>query len=168
VRHITISIDIYDVIRAGSVRQAVEAACPDDVMLATPAALGGQTFVTSGPGSGWTRVFDAGDYAVAAITEDAARSGASPTECMALDPDDGRIATGAEDGGVKWSDDSVVRIEVPSEDDALTYPTLVAEMVASVIADHGAKSDKAEWKRLVQTLREAADALEGIDTDELD
>ena len=61
-----------DVITAGSIDAAVYAELRsmaeerDDLLLADESVTNGQTFVTSGPGGGWTKEFDSYDYARAA------------------------------------------------------------------------------------------------------
>lgn len=66
-----------------------------------------------------------------------------------------------------WSDESVVSIECPSIEDAIEYPEIVAEMAQSVIDYHFPMSDRAEWKKLIEAVKEAADALSDIDADDL-
>ena len=93
----TIKIDLQDVRKAGSVVEAIVAECErESIMLATSAAMGGQTFATSGPGSGWSKTFDASDYASAAIEDDVANSDCNPSESECVDPTDGRVASGVD------------------------------------------------------------------------
>lgn len=152
-------ITLRDVRRAGSVSAAIEAECEssDSVAAATPAALSGQTFATSGPGPGWSRQFDANDYAARALADGAV---------SAIDPDDGREATLA-DGEVDWSDESVIELVCPSIEDAVDDPATVAIMVQAVIDHHHAASDCGEWRRLIEAMRAAAAALDDIDLDDL-
>lgn len=170
----TVTIDLGDVVKHGGIEAAVIAAVDGDseVLLATPQAMGGQTFATSGPGPGWTKRFDATDYARAAIAEDIANSGCEPGESWAFDPADGRVATGVADddgvmSGIEWGDESVVRVECPDIGEAADHPAVVAEMAAAVIATHGDRSDRKAWAALVESARQLTDALDGIDVDDL-
>lgn len=170
----TVTIDLSDVVKHGGVEAAVVAAVEGDseVLLATPQAMGGQTFATSGPGPGWTITFGASDYARAAIAEDIANSGCEPGESWAFDPTDGRVATGvAGDDGelshVVWGDESIVRVECPDIGEAAEHPGLVAEMAKAVVNTHGDKSDRKAWAALVGSARELAESLDGIDADDL-
>lgn len=170
-----VTIDLDDVRTHGGVAAAVAECAGDEIRVADPRAMGGQTFATSGPGPGRTTEFGPDDYARACIRGERCDSGADPSECMAIDPSDGRLATGEDsydedgdwDGGLEWSDDSVVRVERPSADDAVERPALVAEMARSVVDYHGPCSDRAAWRRLIEQIREAAEALEDIDADDL-
>jgi hypothetical protein len=172
----TIRINIDDVVKHGGVVAAIEARCPEEITLATPEAMGGQTFQTSGPGPGWSRNLTAADYATRAIEEDIANSGCDPSESSALDPTDGRLAHGVDpddedeewSGEIEWEDESCVRVACPSVEDALDYPAEAAKMLQSVIDYHSAESDTGEWRKLVETIRKAAEEFEDIDLDDLD
>jgi hypothetical protein len=67
-----------------------------------------------------------------------------------------------------WSDESVVRLECPDIADAVEHPDTVAMMVRAVIDTHDAMSDRASWAKLVRSIRDAAESLDGIDADDLD
>jgi len=173
----TIKIDLDDVRAAGSVTEAVRAAVRDrgNTLLADSSALGGQTFATSGPGSGWTRTFDAGDYASAAIGQDVAASGGNPSDSEAIDPEDGRVARGVApeadedwDGSVEWSDESIVEVVCPEVEDALEYPETVAKIAEAVIDYHGDRSSRKAWAALIRLIRTAAERLESINLDKLE
>ena len=109
-----IIITLEKVFYAGSLRQAiVDEAHSQEFDLADSTAMAGQTFATSGPGSGWTRKFTSIDYAQRILDDDYAESG--NRDGKALDPDDGRIAMWAEDE-IIWSDESIVELECPDVD----------------------------------------------------
>lgn len=159
--HVTIDLD--DVIRAGGVDQALAAWCEasDD----TSCGVVGPSFSTSGPGSGWSKQHDASDFA-----ERAMYGGA----LYYLDTDDGRLALSPEwtddlyEGqDIEWSEDSVVRIECPTADEALEQPVLVAEMAQAVIDYHGPESDRKAWRSLLEQIKAAAEAFDDIDADDL-
>lgn len=160
------TIDLDDCVRAGGVRAALQAWCDESDM--TAGGVVGPAFGTSGPGSGWSRTHDEDDFARRALAAD---YGAA----YYLDTTDGRLAqmVDTEDEGgetsqeVEWSDDSVVCLLCPEIDDAIAHPEMVAEMAQAVIDYHGPRSDRAEWKKLIQSIRDAADALADIDLDDL-
>lgn len=214
-----LSVDLSDVVKHGSVEQAIIALCEesDD----TSSGVIGPSFSTSGPGSGWSKQHDASDYAARAldvgygalyyidaadgrrakmvgkdsyaivdasgeyVTEDGGRTPASDEaqtwerelhadrhlDQMEED-EDGYRATdkvvALETAEIEWSDESVVELVCPDEEDALAHPNEFAEMVKAVISTHGAESDKAEWKKLIVAIQEAAEALSDVDADELD
>jgi len=175
-----IVINLDDVIRAGGVEQALHAWCEesDD----TSSGVVGPAFSTSGPGSGWSIQHDESDYAQRAIQEGA---------LYYLDASDGRVVAAeevADDeqdedgqwpldtfGGMDgcryrmgdWSDDSVVCLVCPDAEEAIEHPRETAAMANAVIEHHRAKSDTAEWHRLIAAIRTAAEALEDIDLDSL-
>lgn len=146
-------IDIDDVIRSGSVEQAVIDEMPDDVLIADSSAMGGQTFTCSGPGPGWSKTFGANDYALAAIQSDASASGCDPSESSVIDPADGRIAHGVDgdEGGIEWEDESSVELIVPSLADVAASPTAFGQMWAK----RASYSDNnlPEWESLADKIR---------------
>lgn len=152
-------INIQDVKHSGSVRQAILDYCTGSDSVSSGEV--GPTFSCSGPGSGWQRNYNVTDYAAAALSDD--YGAVSYIDC-----DDGREATLDEDGDVVWSDDSVVKLLVPSEDDAVRYPDALAEMACAVIWTHGSSSDRSGWKNLLLGIREAASKIEDLDLSELD
>jgi len=161
--HVTIDLD--DVRKAGGVRQALAAWCEEESNL-TACGVIGPSFSTSGPGSGWTCECDASDYASRAM-----HGGA----LYYLDLDDGRLASSPDwtdddyhDEPIEWSDASVVRIDCPDVEEAMENIDIVAEMARSVIDYHGAESDRAEWRTLIEAIRRAAEVLEDIDIDHLE
>lgn len=165
-------IDLQDVVAAGSVQKAIEqwAKDSDD----TCSSVVGMEFSTSGPGSGWSRTHDSDDFASQAF-----RGGA----LYYLDSSDGRLkgVEGAEEGDLgaecdaggcwytegEWSEHSQVRLEVPEIEDAIHRTKEVAAMVQAVIDHHSYLSNTGGWRRLVEQIREAAEALDGIDADDL-
>lgn len=149
-----IRIDIQDIrIANNSVSQAIEKFCEDSGEIASGAV--GPSFSTSGPGSGWSKQHDTGDFAARALAD---AFGASSY----VDSHDGREATLDEEGEVVWSDESVVSLVVPDEADALAYPHTLAAMV-SALGTHSAASNIPAWKKLIASIRTAATALSGID-----
>lgn len=176
--HVTLDID--DVRRAGGVEAAIHAWCEqsDD----TSSGVVGSAFSTSGPGPGWSKNHTAGDFAARAMSEGALHyidaSNGTMASAEVVDDDeqdeDGEYPDGTFGDGCgtmvrvgDWTDESVVRLECPSEDDAIAYPAVAAEMARAVIDHHGAESDKAEWLALIQRIRAAAEAFEDIDLDDL-
>lgn len=149
-------IDLQDVRRAdNSVSRAIEQICSESCSAAS--GVIGPSFATSGPGPGWSRNYDASDYAARALADD---YGA----CSYVDSHDGREATLADDGEVVWSDESIVELVVPAEDDALAHPEALAAMV-SALRTHSAESDIRAWKKLVESVRAASDALSGLEVE---
>lgn len=176
-----VTIDITDVVRAGSVPQAILAWAEesDD----TSSGVVGPAFSTSGPGSGWSRDHDRNDFARRAVVGGALHY---------IDEGDGRMISAEEvsdderDDDGEWPDDvihdmggghsrlgdwtdaSVVRVECPSVEDAIHWPGAVAEMAQSVIGYHGPCSDRAAWRALLASIRDAAQAIEDTDIDDLE
>lgn len=63
-----------------------------------------------------------------------------------------------------WSEHSVVRLEVPSIDDALSHPEMALQMGRQAVRYHGACSDITGWRELLAELAElrgAATTLRG-------
>jgi len=165
-------IDLDDVVAAGSVSAAIEQWAKDSDT--TSSGVMGSAFSTSGPGSGWSRTHSADDFASAAFAGGA---------LYYIDSSDGRLKgveeadendEGAEcdAGGCyytegDWSDESEVRLEVPEIEDAIEHPSEAAAMAKAVIDYHSHRSDTAEWKQLIEQIRDAADAFDGIDADDL-
>lgn len=152
-------IDIQDVRHSGSVRQAILDYCVESDSVASGEV--GPTFACSGPGSGWQQNFDATDYAARALDDDYGAQ--SYVDC-----DDGREATLDGDGDVVWSEDSVVNLVVPDEDDAIAYPDALADMAAALIECHSDASDKHAWQELLMNIRAAANKIEDLDLSDLD
>jgi hypothetical protein len=158
-----VTIDLADVESAGGVTAALAQWCADSDD--TSCGVIGPSFATSGPGSGWCAQFDETDYAPRAFADGA---------LYYLDKDDGRLASSPEwtddlysGQPVEWTDESVVRIECPSIEDAIQSPTLVAEMAQAIIDYHNAESDLAMWHKLLVEIRNVAKAIEDIDLDDL-
>jgi hypothetical protein len=174
--HVTINLD--DVRNHGSVEKAIAAWCEDSDT--TSCGVIGSSFSTSGPGPGWSMNHDENDYASRAFEGgavhyiDATDGRMKSADMVGLNEDDEDDDTIQHDiAGCayregKWSSESVVRIECPSLEEAIEETGLVAEMAQSVIDHHYDLSDKAEWKNLIETIREVAEWLEDIDTDALD
>ncbi|MCK9569771.1 hypothetical protein M0R72_12580 [Candidatus Pacearchaeota archaeon] len=169
--HITIDLD--DVVAAGSVEAAIAKWCErsDD----TSCGVVGSTFATSGPGSGWTRNFDASDYASRALREGAMyyvdeSDGRmlSSESAEADDDDDDEILTDIGGGHYRegeWTNKSVVCVECPDIDDAIEHPDMVAKMAKAIIDSHHAESDCSAWRKLIESIRSSAEAVEDIDID---
>ena len=87
--------------------------------IADESAMSGQTatMVSGFPLAG--RLLDVNDYARACIRADIRASGCMPSESMAIDPDDGRLARGVDafdddnawTGEIEWSEEPVVSPE---------------------------------------------------------
>lgn len=148
-----IKIDIDDVRAAGSVSAAILAWADNSDEVAS--GVVGPSFSCSGPGSGWQRNHDETDYAARALGDD---YGA----VAYVDAYDGRVATLDEGGGVTWSDDSEVVLDVPDGSDALRHPEALAQMAAA-LDTHSHSSDCAAWRDLVESILAAAEKLEGIE-----
>ena len=150
-----ITVDLDDVVKAGSVEKAIEARCQRSDT--TSSGTIGTAFATSGPGSGWSKEFDVSDYAERAMAGGA---------LYYVDSQDGRVARSPEweDGlysgqPIEWSDDSEVEILCPDLDEAREYPNQVEEMAQSVLDYHAAKSDCDAWVNLIQSIRCLEEAL---------
>jgi len=129
-------ITIEQVAEAGNnVASAIEAACKDHDSIAS--GVIGPSFGTSGPGSGWSKQYDASDYAERAISGD---YGASSY----IDSSDGREATLDEDGEVEWSDESVIELVCPSLEEAMESPDAYEAMVSGLV-EHGMATDTDAW-----------------------
>ncbi|OJY94413.1 MAG: hypothetical protein BGP25_05325 [Lysobacterales bacterium 63-13] len=99
----SITITLRDVERHGSIRAAIIATCNEHDLYAS-GDLGGPTFATSGPGLGWSRQFDAMDYAGRALSDEYGAAGY-------IDAADGRMATLCDEGEIEWTDQSVVSLD---------------------------------------------------------
>lgn len=152
-------IDIQDVVKSGSVKQAICDYCAESDKVASGDI--GPTFSTSGPGTGWSKQYDETDYAARALGDDYGAT--SYVDC-----DDGREATLDDDGDVVWSHESVVDLAVPSEDDALANPDALAEMASALISAHSHASETGDWQALLLRIRSAAEKIEDLDLSELD
>lgn len=174
-----IQIDLHDVFEAGSIEEAIVEWCRQS--LTTSSGVVGPTFATSGPGSGWSKKFGAEDFALCALKEGAAHyvnehdgrmlSALPVDEDEDDEGDDEDIETDI--GGCRyrvgdWTEESVVRIEVPDIEDAIRHPNEVAEMAKAVISHHHSYSDCDEWKDLVLRVQRLAEALDEIDPDDFD
>jgi hypothetical protein len=149
-----IKIDIHDVVKSGSVRQAILDYCEESEGVAS--GVIGQAFATSGPGSGWSQQFGAEDFAARAL--DVSYGAVSYVDC-----EDGREATIDQDGDVVWSEDSVICLVVPDEEDALAHPEALAKMAEDLIDYHYATSDRDAWHSLLSSIREAARTIKDLD-----
>ena len=93
-----------------------------------------------------------------------------------VDADDGRMCSAdpAErnaDGewpadSIHWTTDSVICVECPSIEEAVSDPAITAEMARSVMDTHGPCSDRGAWSDLVRRVQALAEALSGIDPDD--
>ena len=149
-------ITIDDVIRSGSVVQAVIDEMPDDILIADASAKGGQTFATSGPGSGWAREFTAYDYAAAAIKKDVANSGCKPSESRVIDPEDGRMGHGVDDrsGDVEWEDESSVLLFAPTLNEAAVHIDAFEKMWEK--RDSYSVENSKAWDQLAEKIKALA------------
>ena len=189
-----VTIDLSDVRKAGSVEKAILAwAAESDT---TSAGVVGSSFSTSGPGSGWSVGHNALDYARRAFEggamyyldeADGRLAAAVPVTCddeeaaaedrVYTGPDgteygDDEVTYDGSGGYVlldpEWTDESVVRLECPDVEDAIEHTAAAAEMARAVIDTHGSCSDRAAWKKLIESIRAAAEELDGVDADDLD
>ena len=150
-----VTIDLNDVMRHGSVSDAIIALAESDD--ATFSGIVGPSFSTSGPGAGWSRTHDANDFAERAFDQGA---------LYYLDADDGRLAAQDEESGKwdgKWSVDSVVAIEVPNIDDALDRPAEFAELFKAAVETHSACSDVDGFRELIAKCSALADACADVE-----
>lgn len=90
------------------------------------------------------------------------------------DPTTGRVAwspTWTDDDyagqPIVWTDDSMVRVECPSLQDAIQHPRAVAEMARAVCLYHGPRSDRRAWASLIRQMQAVGEAFAHIDADEL-
>lgn len=179
--HITITIGDILATEDKSVRSAILEWCENSYD--TASGLIGPSFATSGPGpAGWSKEYDETDFARRLFEEGA---------LYYINEDDGRMISAEEvdeddididdlpdnvvhDGAggyaraSDWTGYSVVCVACPSIEDALDDPEVVAEMAQSVIDHHSEMSDKAEWKKLIESVNKLHDALEDIDPNDFD
>lgn len=153
-----ITLTISDIAFAGSITAAIHAACKESDPLASGTI--GPSFACSGPGTGWSFDYDEIDYAKRALSDEYGAAGY-------VDADDGRLATLDDDGDLVWSDESVVALECPGEDEALDEPEALAKMYRGIISGRCIADDLRDWKDLLKRVRAAADALDEIDADDL-
>ena len=105
-----ITITLSQVIQYGSVVEALEAIISehDEYIVCDERCTNGQTFVTSGPGAGYSIQFDTQDYADAAWDQG----------LVAVDLEDGRAYIDDE-----WTEESIVKIVVcrPNQGSIFTF-----------------------------------------------
>lgn len=162
-----VSIDIHEVVKHGTVENAIEAWAKESDTTASGTI--GPEFSTSGPGSGWSKTHGAADFAERAVSD-------GYGALAYIDSSDGRLATRpgwTEEGTsgeheIVWSDDSVVEVECPNIEDAIEHPETVREMAQAVIDYHGAESDREAWAKLVKEIQEAAEELRNIDPEDFE
>jgi hypothetical protein len=162
------TIDIDDVIKAGSVEKAIEEWSKDSSD--TASGVVGSELSTSGPGPGWTIKHDATDFAKRALEQ----------VPYYLDSEDGRLAYLVDENGdpyedeidkykgelkLEWSDESVVALKCPDIEDAIENPSEFADMAQSIINYHHAESDTEAWKKLLESINNLADAIGNIDVE---
>ena len=154
-----IKIDIYDVNETGSVPAAIEKICRDHSAYAS-----GQ----NGPYRNYG-IATARDWAEQALTDGA---------LAYIDSHDGRVveALPAERGDAdammdiggcyfissEWSDESRVKIVVPTNDEIMEYPAAAALMARAVIDYHSACSDLETWMEVSRRIDALADAFSNI------
>jgi hypothetical protein len=147
-------ITIEQVVEAGNnVASAIEAACKDHDSIAS--GVIGPSFATSGPGSGWSKQYDASDYAERALSGD---YGASSY----IDSSDGREATLDELEELDWSDESVIELVCPSLAEAMEYPDAYEAMIAALHL-HDAETDPGPWNDLEERVDSQEKVQEIID-----
>ena len=100
------TITISAIQEHGSIAAAIEAACAESDT--TASGVIGPEFSTSGPGAGWSKTYDATDFAERALSGD---DGA----LYYIDPDDGRLAT-LKDEDLVWTEETVVEVVDDLED----------------------------------------------------
>lgn len=171
-----VKIDIDDVRHAGSVEAAIIAACKESDSVAS--GVVGMEFATSGPGTGWSKQYGPDEWSREAFSRGAvAYVDETDGRVLRTEPWEGQDNNGkavyTDIGGGEyvlgdWSSESEVCVTCPDEDDALSYPEIFAEMARSVIDHHGPMSDRRAWRELISRIKEAADALDGIDADDID
>lgn len=183
-----LTLDLSDVRKAGGVEAAILAwAAEDD---STSSGVIGSSFSTSGPGSGWSRTHGASDFASRAFEGGALHyldaSDGRVKSCSApvgeIDEDEETGDRTDEDGNTvlrdiggcdyvdegDWSEESVVCLECPSIADALEHPEVAAEMAQAVIIAHGPMSNRSEWAKLVRAIKDAAEAFDDVDADDVE
>jgi hypothetical protein len=168
----SITITLADVLASEkkTVESAIIAWCEGSDDTSCSATIGGP----------WGQEYNCTDYARRAIEEGALYfiDEADGRMCKAIqdtdyDPDedeDENII--CNDGGYfrigDWTESSVIFLECPSIEEAIENPKAVAEMAQAIIDYHSAYPDKQSWKNLIEDIRAASEALEGIDIDGLD
>lgn len=161
------TIDISDVAKAGSVSQAIVAWAKESDTVAS--GVVGSTFATSGPGIGWTQNYGTAEYAERALSEGASayidESTGLVLHSVHVDDadDDAEILTdigGCEYAVGEWSEESVVRLECPDEEDALANPKALGQMIEALVSHHSTRSDLWAWKVLVKKIEEAHEEIE--------
>lgn len=167
-------LDIRDIRDAGSVEAALAKWCDESDLVS--GGVIGPAFSTSGPGPGWSKNHDESDYASRAFeggavayldVQDGRWIEAEPVQEADVDEDTLRDIAGCAYAEGDWSHGSVVRIEVPEIEDAIQYPEIAAMMAQSVADHHSPKSDGAAWRKLVEAIRTAAEAMEDVEVDNL-
>lgn len=158
--HLILSLD--RIAEAGNdVSKAIEEALEEtDIFAARPGLVNGMTFVTSGPGSGWTREFTVTDF-----VEDAARvfrgeGGDSLDGFVAIDVHDGKAAVGDEDGDWSWTDETAVEVEVPTIDEAADHPEAFAATFSAVQDEYLRPASRHEWDSLIASIRQLSEVVE--------
>jgi hypothetical protein len=151
-----IEIDIDDVVKAGGIDEALTAWCEESDDTST--GVIGPSFATSGPGAGWSEEYDAVDFA---------RRAMEGGKLYYLDLEDGRLASSPEwtedvyqGQDIEWTDESVVRIECPSLEDAMEVPETAAAMLRAVRDTYYDCSDCGEWLALLLKIKAASEAFE--------
>ena len=150
-----IKINIYDVNETGSVPAAIEKICRDHSAYASGQHGYGITTV-----SGW---------AEAAMTDGALAyiDSADGRAMEALPAEKGDADAMMDLGGCyftssEWSDESRVKVVVPTNDEIMEYPKAAALMARAVIDYHGACSDLETWMEVSRRIDALADAFTNI------
>lgn len=129
-----VTLTISDVSHAGSVGEAIIAACTMSDYLSS--GIIGPSFSTSGPGPGWSKQHSASDFAARALAEDAVGY---------IDAADGRLATLDDDGDVEWSDESVVVLEAPTDAQVDEMPEAARQMAEAIESGHATAKRANDW-----------------------
>ena len=122
----TIKLTLAKIRKAGSIAAAIEAYCEEHYSIAS--GIIGPSFACSGPGSGWQRNFGVNDYASRALSDE---FGAR----YYVDSEDGRCAE-LDDEDVVWSEESIVELEAPDEDEIETDRETVEMMIEALDSGH--------------------------------
>lgn len=144
-----VTLSIEDVRHAGSVPAAIVAACNSSDELSS-GPIGPEFSTSPGPGQGWSKEHDVGDYADRALADEYGALGY-------VDEADGRMAT-LYDDEVEWTAESVVCLIAPSDEDALSCPEALGMMVRALTI-HSARTDIAAWTALQERIRRAAEEV---------
>lgn len=137
----SIKLSINDLTPGESIAAAILHACAVDDEIASGTI--GPSFACSGPGSGWQVDYDVTDYAERALSDSEEYGGALGY----IDADDGRMASLDDDGNVEWTDESVVELTAPDDDEIDQDRELVALMLEALEKGQCIEGD-GDWDRV--------------------